>query len=160
MKITKVVKYNYKLTEENLEKDIDKFIGYSKAGEFQMDRHYGYEGLKIIKQYFKLIQEKFNKGNFNECKKCYEKLVLFCFYASGENNLFDYEDLLAKITKDFDVYIKNYFICLIKTCSTEELAESLSRYIQALDTYGFDSDKEIENLKREYDEDWRDIYFK
>ena len=95
MKLTKTVKYNYKLTEESLEKDINKFIFESKKGWYQMDRHNNGEGLKIIKQYFRILEEKFKKEEFEECKICYEKLILFCINASGANdcdNLFDYED--------------------------------------------------------------------
>jgi len=146
MKLTKTVKYNYKLTEESLEKDINKFIFESKKGWYQMDRHNNGEGLKIIKQYFRILEEKFKKEEFEECKICYEKLILFCINASGANdcdNLFDYEDLLAKITQEFDDYIKNYFISLVKTCDIEELAERVSRYAQHLDIYGFDSDVEV-----------------
>src|SRR3989344_6426591 len=151
MKITKNIKYNYKITEENLEKDIDKFIFESKKEWYKMDRHNNSEGLRIIRQYFRILEDKFKNNNLEECKVCYEKLILFCIDASGannSNNLFDYEDLLAKITKEFDDYIENYFICLIKTCNSEELAEKVSKYASNLDIYGFDSDKEIllENL--------------
>lgn len=146
MKITKTVKYNYKLAEETLEKDIDQFIIAAKNRNFSMDWHHGGEGLKIIKQYFKIIKQKLKDQEFDECKICYEKLILFCIDASGANecdNLFDYEDLLAKIAKEFDDHIRDYFICLIKTCSIEELAERISRYAQNLDIYGFDSDKDV-----------------
>ena len=154
MKITKTVKYNYKLTEKTLEKDIDQFIIVAKNRDFSMDRHYGGEGLKMIKQYFKILKEKLKNQEFEECKICYEKLILFCIDASGANecdNLFDYEDLLAKITKKFDDHIRDYFICLIKTGSIDELTERISRYAQNLDIYGFDSDKEIllANLNKE-----------
>lgn len=154
MKLTKTVTYNYTLTEETLEKDIDIFIFESKGGRHQMDRHNNSEGLKIIKQYFRILQDKFKNNEFEECKVCYEKLILFCIDASGANdcdNLFSYEDLLAKITSEFDDYIKNYFICLIKTCAMDELAERISRYASHLDIYGFDSDKEIllNNLSKE-----------
>src|SRR3989338_4287861 len=145
MKLTKTVKYNYKLTEETLEKDIDKFIELAKKGNFQMDRHYNGDGLKVIKQYFRILQEKFKNEEFEECKKCYHKLIIFCITASGgrHNNLFDYEDLLAKISKDFDSLVRNYFISLIKSSNIEELSEKVSEYSSILDIYGFDSDKEI-----------------
>jgi len=152
MKLTKTIKY--KLTEENLEKDIDKFIELAKKGNYHMDKMYGNEGLKIIKQYFRILKEKFKNNELEECKKCYGKLILFCINASGANNcddLFDYEDLLAKISDDFDSYVRNYFICLVKTCSLDELADKISEYAKTLDIYGFDSDKEIllENLSKE-----------
>ena len=59
MKITKKVKYDYNLTEDTLEKDMGQFILAAKNKDFAMDRHYGGEGLKIIKQYFKILKEKF-----------------------------------------------------------------------------------------------------
>lgn len=79
---------------------------------------------------------------------------MFCIDASGANdcdNLFDYEDLLAKISKDFDSFVRDYFTCLVKTCSVDELAERVSNYASRLDIYGFDSDKEIllQNLSKE-----------
>lgn len=153
MKLTKTVKYNYKLTEETLGKDIDKFISQARKGDFCWDYKYQSEGLKIIKQYFRILKEKFENNEFEECKVCYEKLILFLFDAScGEDDAdFGYEDLLAKISDDFDKYAKNYFICLIKTCNIEELAERVSKYASHLNDYGFDSDKEIllDNLTKE-----------
>jgi hypothetical protein len=152
MKLTKIVRYSYKLTEETLEKDIDVFIEAAKKGEFHMDKYYDNEGLKLIKQYLRILDEKFKNGEIEECKNCYHKLILFLLkHSSAENDLFDYEDLLAKLSKDFDYYIKNYFICLIKICSIDELAEKIAEYAGSLDVYGFDSDKEIllENLNKE-----------
>ena len=58
MKLTKTVKYNYKLTEETLEKDIDEFIAHARKGDYHMDKMYGNEGLKIIKQYLRILNEK------------------------------------------------------------------------------------------------------
>jgi len=152
MKLTKTVKYNYKLTEETLEKDIDKFIEHAKKGRYRMDRHYNSEGLKVIKQYFRILKEKFKNNELEECKRCYHKLIPFLLKAStGDTDLFDYEDLLAKITEEFDDYVKNYFVCLVKTCDIDELAERVSKYASHLDTYGFDSDTEIllNNLSKE-----------
>ena len=145
MKLTKTVKYNYKLTEETLEKDIDKFMSHARKGNFSWDYKYGGVGLKMIKQYFRILQEKFENKEYEECKICYEKLILFLFDASCGNDKadFGYEDLLAKITKEFDDYIKNYFICLVKTCNIGELAEMVSRYASHLNVYGFDSDTDI-----------------
>ncbi len=145
MKLTKTVKYHYQITEKTLEKDIGKFIDEARKGRHSWDYKYGSEGLKIIKQYFRILQEKFINGEFGECKLCYEKLILFCIDAScGKDEAdFGYEDLLAKISRDFDNFIKNYFICLVKTCSIDELAERMSTYIPHLDIYGFDSDKKI-----------------
>lgn len=145
MKLTKTVRYNYKLTKETLEKDIDEFIIHARRGDFSWDYKYGGLGLKVIKQYFRILQDKFGNKEYAECKICYEKLILFLFDAScGRDQAdFGYEDLLAKITGEFDDYIKNYFICLTKTCDMGELAERISRYASHLESYGFDSDKEI-----------------
>ena len=153
MKLTKTVKYNYKLTEETLEKDIDSFIFLARKGNFSWDNKFENIGLKIIKQYFKVLKEKFNTKEYEECKVCYEKLILFLFDASrGDDKAnFGYEDLLARVSNDFDNYIKNYFICLVKTCSIEELAEKVSTYASKLKDYGFDSDGKIlfTSLKKE-----------
>ncbi|MCX6741730.1 MAG: hypothetical protein NTX24_00955 [Candidatus Pacearchaeota archaeon] len=150
MKLIKTI--NYKLTEETLEKDIDKFIELAKKGHYHMDKMYQNEGLKIIKQYFKILNEKFKNNELEECKRCYHKLILFLLIASsGEDDLFDYNDLLAKISNDFDHHIQNYFICLVKTCDIDELTDKISEYAASLDIYGFDSDKEIllESLSKE-----------
>jgi len=61
MKIIK--KYEYKLSKETLDKDIEQFIKETRKGAYTQDYKYGMEGLKIIKQYFKLIQLEFDKGN-------------------------------------------------------------------------------------------------
>ena len=144
MKIKKVVKYNYELTEETLEKDIDKFIQKAKKGNYHMDKMYGNEGLKIIKQYLKILNEKFKNNELEECKNCYHKLIPFLLISSSaDGDLFDYNDMLAMLSKDFDDYVRNYFICLVKTCSIDELADKISEYSSSLDVYGFDSDKEI-----------------
>lgn len=147
MKVTKTVKYNYKLTEETLEKDIEKFISDARKGDYNWDYRYGGEGVKIIKQYFKILKEKLGKEEYQECKECYKKLILFLFDASvGEDEAcFGYEDLLAKISKDFDQLIKNYFTCLVKTCNIEELSDEIAEYAVKLwgSGCGFDSDTKI-----------------
>jgi len=145
MKITKSVKYNYKLTEETLEKDIEKFIEVARKGEFGWDYKFGGEGVRIIKQYFRLIHEKFDNKEYEQCKKCYKKLILFLFDASTgrDEACFGYEDLLAKISKDFNQFIKDYFICLVKTCDVEELANEVAEYSVKLRECGFESDKKI-----------------
>lgn len=147
MKLTKTVKYHYKLTEETLEKDIESFIQEARKGVFFWDYKSGGRGLKIIKRYFKLLQEKFDNQKYKECKICYGKLILFLFGASiGEDDAnFGYEDLLSKVDKDFDGLIKNYFVCLVRTCKIEELTERVADYIIGLERaeYSFDSDIEI-----------------
>ena len=89
---------------------------------------------------------------YQECKICYEKFIIFLFDASrGDDEAdFGYEDLIAKATDDFDKYIKNYFVCLVKTCEIEELAERVSLYTSKLKDYGFESDIKtlVENLDK------------
>ncbi len=154
MKLTKTVKYHYKLTEETLEKDIESFIKEARKGVFSLDYRYNGEGLKIIRQYLRWSQEKFDKKEYGECKICYGKLILFLIDSSvGEDDAnFGYEDLLSRIDKDFDKFIKNYFICLVKTCDIEELIERTADYAIKLERaeYGFDSD--IKTLIEDLDE--------
>ena len=145
MKVVKIVKYSYALTEKTLEKDIDKFISDTRKGVFGGDSKHRGEALKIIKQYFRFIQEKFEKKKFEECVKCYKKLILFLFDSSTGRDEADlgYEDLLSKVSKDFGDLIKKYFICLVEFYSDENLANECYDYIIKLKEYGFDSDKEI-----------------
>ena len=145
MKVTKTVNYNYKLTKENLEKDIDSFINQARKGDFSWDSKYSGIGLKIIKQYFRILQEKFENNEFEECMYCYHKLILFLFDSSLGNDDadFGYEDLLAKISSNFDKFINNYFICLMKTCNISELSNRIAEYASKLQVYGFESDKDI-----------------
>jgi hypothetical protein len=136
----------YELTEETLEKDIDVFIEETKKGRYAWDSKYGNEGLCIIKQYFKILDKKFKNNEFQECEICYEKLILFCLDNSNpdrDEDLFGYADLLAKVSSNFDRFIKNYFVCLIKNCKIQELSEKVSNYASRLGDCGFDSDREI-----------------
>lgn len=153
MKVTKTVKYNYKLTEESLEKDIESFIEEARQGFFSWDRKQGSLGLKIIKQYFKLLEEKFNNKEYEECKACYGKLIPFLIDSSiGVNDVdFGYEDLLAKVDKNFDRFIKNYFICLVKTCEVDELADKVADYAVRLARGGYGFDSDIKTLIEELD---------
>jgi len=139
MKVTKVVKYKYKLTEETLEKDIESFIKDARIGIFFWDFRNNGEGLKIIKQYFRILKEKFENKKYEECKVCYGKLILFLIDSSvGEDEAnFGYEDLIAKVDKDFDRFIKNYFVCLVKTCDLEELTERVSEYAVKSERAGY-----------------------
>jgi len=139
MKVTKIVKYNYRLTEESLEKDIDKFIYDLRMIGLNIN------GLRIIKQYFKLIGEKFVRDEFEECARCYKKLILFLFdNSTGMSEVdFGYEDLLAKVSDDFDNFVEKYFISLVKVYSNEELANECYDYIIKLGEYGFNSEGDV-----------------
>ena len=59
----KIIK-TYALSENTLKKDIDKFIRDAKKGAYQYDYKYGLEGLKLIKAYFRMIEEEFKKENY------------------------------------------------------------------------------------------------
>ncbi len=86
MKITKT----YSLSEKSLEKDIDKFIRDAKKGAYQYDYKYGQEGLKLIKAYFRMIEEEFKNQNFQVARVCYKKLLLFLlqrYYEYVKNRL-------------------------------------------------------------------------
>src|SRR3989344_647553 len=134
------IAYNYQLDEiteyENIsEEDSQNII--NKLNEFDKDvfskRH-----IALKKELRYPLNKKFKNNELEECKRCYQKFIPFLIKASSaENDLFDYEDLLAKITKDFDDYVKNYFICLVKTCSLDELSDRIARYASSLDIYGF-----------------------
>ena len=133
MKIVKT--YDYQLSENTLEKDIDKFIRYAKKGAYQFDYRYGQEGLKIIKAYFRMIEDGFKKQNYAVARICYKKL--FFLLLQIEYNYFDYEDIVGKL--NFEKFIANYFICLIKLCSIEELFRGYSEYLKLKEEYYFES---------------------
>lgn len=150
MKIVK--KYEYKLTEETLDKDIDKFIKEARKGAFEWDYKYGMRGLRIIKQYFKLIQEEFDNGNFQVCKDCYKKLLYLLFEEGYENSYFGYEDIIGKSNLDFERIIRQYFICLIKLHSMIELFHEFIEYLKKKQDYYFESaEKTIVNELNEKD---------
>ena len=149
----KVVKtYSYALTEGTLEKDLDKFIRDTKNGAYQFDYKYGQEGLKLIKAYFRLIEEEFKKQNYSVARACYKKLMFLLL--QNEYNYFDYDDIVGKL--NFEKFIGNYFICLIKLCTIEELFNEYVEYLKIKEDYYFESaDKTIlaelsEQNKREF----------
>jgi len=145
MKVTKTVKYRCILTEETLEKDIEEFIKDARRGDFSWDAKHGSFGLRIIKQYFKLLQNKFDNNELTECMECYHRLILFLLDSStGKDKAnFGYDDLLAKTSNNFDEFINNYFTCLVNVCNLEELAEKIAEYASKLQGYGFEPDKII-----------------
>ncbi|MBI2548730.1 hypothetical protein HYW21_05255 [Candidatus Woesearchaeota archaeon] len=151
MKITK--KYEYKLSEKTLEKDIDTFIRDTQKGAYQMDHRYGQEGLKQIKAYFRMIEEELKKENIQIARACYKKLM-FLLLQSKEN-YFDYEDIVGKL--NFERFISNYFTCLVKICAIEELFREYLEYLNVKEDYYFEaaektiieelSDKDFVQLK-------------
>ncbi|MBU4245911.1 MAG: hypothetical protein KKE71_02615, partial [Nanoarchaeota archaeon] len=112
----KVIK-QYTLSEESLEKDIDKFIINAKNGAYHYDYKCGQEGLKLLKAYFRMIEDEFKKQNYAECQKCYKKLMFFLL--QNEYNYFDYEDIVGKF--NFEKIVANYFLCLINAFSVEDI---------------------------------------
>ena len=130
----KIIK-QYKLSEKNLEKDIDKFIRQAKKGAYQYDYKYGQEGLKIIKAYFRMIEEEFKKKNYQTARVCYKKLMFLLLQS--EYNYFDYEDIVGKL--NFEKFLANYIICLIKQCTVEELFTEYLEYLKIKEDYYFES---------------------
>ena len=137
MKIVKT--YAYQLSEKTLEKDIDKFIRDAKNGAYQFDYKYGQEGLKTIKAYFRMIEDAFKKQNYEVARICYKKLMFLLLQI--EYNYFDYEDIVGKL--NFEKFIANYFVCLIKLCSIEELFKEYLDYIKVKEEYYFESAHKI-----------------
>lgn len=138
MKIIKT--YSYALSEKSLELDIDKFIRAAKSGNYQMDHRYGQEGLKIIKAYFRMIQEELNNKNYAVSRICYRKLMYLLLQS--EYNYFGYEDIVSKL--NFKKFIENYFICLTKLCTIDELFNEYAEYLKVSEDYYFESaDKTI-----------------
>jgi len=87
--ILKIIKkYEYKLSEGNLDKDIDKFIKEAKNGTYQMDHRYGQEGLKIIKACFRMIKDEFKNENYKVARDCYFENCLFWRKAGNTTNAF------------------------------------------------------------------------
>lgn len=135
-----VKKYEYRLTEKTLNEDIDRFIEKARNGDYQFDYKYGMEGLKIIKQYFKILKKEFDTENYELCSVCYKKILLFLFEASsGEHNYFDYEDLLGRAGLDFEDIVGKYIFLLIKTSSLDNFFEEYIIFMRGMEDYGFES---------------------
>ncbi|MBI5073180.1 hypothetical protein HZA99_05145 [Candidatus Woesearchaeota archaeon] len=130
----KIIK-TYKLSEQNLEKDIDQFIRNAKTGEYQYDYKYGMEGLKLIKAYFRMIEEEYKKQNYQIARACYKKMMFLLLQS--EYNYFNYEDIVGKL--NFEKFLANYFICLIKQCNVEELFMEYLEYLKIKEDYYFES---------------------
>jgi len=137
MKIIK--KYDYKLTKESLDKDIEQFIREARKGAYEWDYKYGMEGLRIVKQYFKLIQAEFDNGNFGLCRTCYNMLLILLFEEGHKHSYFGYEDIIGRSKLDFEKIIRNYFLCLIKLHSVEELFNEFVEYLKSKQDYYFES---------------------
>ncbi|MFH0870189.1 MAG: hypothetical protein V1866_03975 [archaeon] len=135
----KIIK-NYSLSEKTLEKDIDKFIRDAKKGACQYDYKYEQEGLKVIKAYFRMIEEEFKKKNFQVARICYKKLLFFLLQRDYE--YFNYEDIMSKFNSEKIVGF--YFTCLIKTCNINELFKEYLDYLKITeDSYFGSADKTI-----------------
>ena len=130
----KIIK-QYKLSGETLEKDIDKFIPDAQNGAYHYDYKYGREGLKLLKAYFRMIEDEFKKQNYVDCQKCYKKLMFLLL--DSEYNYFDYEDIVGKF--NFEKIVTNYFLCLINTFSVEDLFKEYIEFIKKSEDYEFDS---------------------
>lgn len=143
MKVTKTVKYNYKLTEETLEKDIEQFIKEAEEGKYDRYSKHREEIVRIIKQYLKLVNKLYYGEEYAEAKECYKKLIIFLIKASIHEDVdFGYEDLLSKVDKEFSILVRNYLNCLIKICDIKELTEAIVEFAiyREKGGYGFDDD--------------------
>ena len=137
MRITR--KYEYKLTEKSLSEDMDKFFEVARNGDYHLDHRCGMEGLRIIRQYFKLLNKEFEAGNYGLCIECYKKLLLFLFEASSENNYFDYEDLLARTKLDFEDIVGRYIHLLLQSLPLDGFFEEYLIFVKGMRDYGFES---------------------
>jgi len=130
----KIIK-TYALSEKTLEKDIDKFIREARRERFSYDYKYGGEGLKILKAYFRMIEEELLKKNYAECRICYKKLLYLII--PREYDYFNYTDILSKFNAE--KVIVNYFDCLIKICNVEELFSEWDAFLKLDEDLYFDS---------------------
>src|SRR3989338_6389922 len=64
----------------------------------------------------------------------------------------EYIGIEAGIEKGVDRFIKNYFICLVKTCDIEELTKRTAEYAVKLERAGYGFDSDIKTLIEELDE--------
>jgi hypothetical protein len=131
MKITQ----SYSLSEKTLEKDIDKFIRAAKKGAYHSDYKYGQEGLKLIKAYFRMIEDDLKKRNFQVARACYKKLLFFLLQR--DYDYFNYEDIMSKFNSEKIVGL--YFMCLVKTCNIDELFKEYLDYLRIKEDYYFES---------------------
>lgn len=129
----KIIK-TYKLSEDNLEKDIDQFIKDAENGAYQFDYKYGQEGLKLIKVYFRMIEEEFKNQNYAVSRACYKKLMFLLLQS--EYNYLGYEDIVGKM--NFNKFLANYFICVIKLGSTIDLLNGYIEYLNVKKDYYFE----------------------
>ena len=150
MKIIK--KYEYKLSEETLDKDIEQFIKEARKGTYTWDYKYGMEGLKIIKQYFKLIQLEFDKDNFELCKNGYKNLLFLLFEEGHKHSYFGYEDIVGRSKLNFDKIIQNYFLCLIRLHPVNDLLNEYVEYLRAKGEYHFEAAETAIKEKLSYED--------
>lgn len=128
----KIIK-TYALSEKTLSKDIDKFIRDAKKGTYQYDYKYDQEGLKILKAYFRMIEQEVKKANYAEVIQAYENLFAFLFQR--DYDYFNYEDIIGKFT--MEKYIENYFYALIQ--NKEDVLKKYLEYLKLTDEYYFES---------------------
>lgn len=128
----KIIK-TYALSEKTLSNDIDKFIRDAKKGAYQYDYKYNQEGLKILKAYFRMIEQEVKKANYSEAIDTYEKLFGFLFQR--DYDYFNYEDIIGKFT--MEKYVGNYFYALIQ--NKEDVFKKYIEYLKLTDEYYFES---------------------
>jgi hypothetical protein len=130
----KVVK-TYTLSEKSLGKDIEKFMSDAKRGTYQYDYKHGQEGLKILKAYFRMIEDEFKIQNYQTTRECYKRLLFFLLQR--EYDYFNYEDIMSKFNAE--KIVGNYFACLIRLCSVAELYAEFLEYLKIKEDYFFES---------------------
>src|SRR3989338_11431165 len=135
MKITKT----YSLSEKTLEKDIEKFMRDAKKGAYQYDYKYEQEGLKLIKAYFRMIEEEFKKQNFQVARACCKKLLFILLQRDYE--YFNYEDIMSKFNSEKIVGF--YFTSLVKKCNVDELFKEYLDYLKVKEDSYFESANKI-----------------
>jgi len=126
---------SYALSEKTIQKDIDKFMRDAKRGAYQYDYKYGQEGLKMLKAYFRMIEEEFKKQNYQVARECYKKLLLFLLQR--DYDYFNYEDIMSKFNAE--KIVGNYFTCLIRLCTVQQLYTEFLEYLKVKEDYFFET---------------------
>jgi len=80
-----------------------------------------------------MIEDEFKKQSYQTARACYKKLMFLLLQS--EYNYFDYEDIVGKL--NFEKFLENYFICIIKSCSVEELFHEFIEYLKVKEDYYF-----------------------
>lgn len=152
------MKVKYVLSEETLEKDIDQFIRTARKGAFVMDRKHDKEGLQILREYIRLIQQAFKEKDYKMCRACGKKLILFLFETTTEHDYFSYSyiiDLLA-----FKTLVTMYFSSLKELCDVDELFREYMEYISSAEDAPYAEEFILDKLSAEELARFEELLFK